>query len=148
MTPTEAAWVAGIIDGEGCVSINKSCKSKSKTKPQYTHFSLRLRVTMVHKPTILRLQELCGGIVYCPKLQKASYRVAWGWCLSGSAVTPVLDAIAPYSVTKREEIAFGLMVRTRPRGKNWNYDITDDEKEFRVLLYQALRDEKRKEWVQ
>ncbi len=106
-TPCEAdfAWAAGIVDGEGYVTMRMQRehrnKAKSYPRPQIT-------VNMTHEPTILRLREIFG-VGALLKLNKPpgleSRKHAWRWSPVCRHAGVVAKLILPYSVTKREELA-------------------------------------------
>lgn len=50
MTDSEAAWLAGILEGEGCFDFNQN----SNRFP-------RIRIEMIDRDIIERVQKLCGG---------------------------------------------------------------------------------------
>ena len=52
----ELAWVAGIIDGEGCISVIKS--KVNKKEGVYFRYQLNIYVGMIHKPTIYRIKDI------------------------------------------------------------------------------------------
>jgi len=94
MTETEKAWVAGIIDGEGCITAFL----------QQGGIKGRLQVLMVHKPTIKRLHELTGeGNVYKHSHTLASGRSGWLWIVSSQKARRVLSYVLPYMITKRNQ---------------------------------------------
>ncbi len=103
--PTEAdfAWAAGIVDGEGYVTMRKQLdkqRGKSYTHPQIT-------VNMTHEPTIRRLHELFGVGAFA-KLNKSpgleSRKQAWRWSAVCKHAGVVANMIVPYSLTKRGEL--------------------------------------------
>jgi hypothetical protein len=99
----EPAYVAGLIDGEGSIGINKTWKDT---------YAVRVCVGMsvVAEQVILALQESYGGRVSpmkpdnercCPKLR---------WAAEGELAIAVLELIYPFLILKRPqaEVAFRL----------------------------------------
>lgn len=103
--PTEAdfAWAAGIIDGEGYVTV-RTQKDNRNGKP-YVH--PQITVNMTHEPTILRLREIFG-VGSFSKLnippQFPTRKQAWRWSAVCRHADVVARKILPYSLTKREEV--------------------------------------------
>jgi hypothetical protein len=102
MTPTEAAWLAGIIDGEGSVS---------KKGNGYT-----ITITMTCETTIRKIFELTGGNFRERPVEsrggntKPWHKDAWNWWVSGDDADRVARAVEPYVVTKRDLI-IDLIIR-------------------------------------
>lgn len=98
-TETELAWAAGIVDGEGCISISVTNPHGQSISPTY---KLSLTVSMTNFKTIERLHEIFGvGCLYeyepSPKMGRMrSKRIV----VLGRRVCDVLRLIRPYMVTK------------------------------------------------
>lgn len=56
---TEHAWAAGIVDGEGCISITMQKPGVNRRKTP--GFQVRISVRMTCERTIKRLYDLYGG---------------------------------------------------------------------------------------
>lgn len=91
MTSEEAAWVAGILEGEGCFDGNagKACYP-------------RIRVQMTDLDVIERLQSLTGGRITYPKNKRAHWKQTALLVINGrSLVEPVLRAVRPWMGARR-----------------------------------------------
>ena len=95
MTEIEAAWVAGLIEGEGCISFpNTGSKG-------YKYYTVRVTVTNTDPRLLIRLRNLVGGSIY-PHSAKRK-KSAWQWWIGGKNVLPFLAQIQPYLIGKREQ---------------------------------------------
>jgi hypothetical protein len=92
-TETEWAWVAGIFEGEGCISFPGK-------------YSVALRVNMTDRDIIERLQAVTQvGDVRGPITQKG-YKDQWFWAVARAAEAQmVLERLAPYFGVRRSERA-------------------------------------------
>lgn len=105
MTETEKAWLAGIIDGEGCI---------------WTRFPKRknvhVEVKMTDKRTIERINELFPGRFVKGHTNGFSRKPQWLWQLDTNGSRELLTIVLPYLFTKREqaEIAIQLADRSEP----------------------------------
>jgi len=122
------AWLAGIIDGEGCIDISLG-QRKVKGHRTLLH-QVRVVIQMTHKPTIQKVRQLTnvGSIRSVPR--KPPQRNTWSWKATGARqVSAVLRLCLPWLVTKREEaliaLAFAEMLR-----------LSDDR--FKTVTPQAL----------
>lgn len=96
-------WLAGFIDGEGCIGFNKV---SSKKDFHYPH----LCIVNTHKPTIERIATILSslGIRYwiaSPTVrQKTKYKQDWQVIIRGlRRVKPLLELITPYLFTKQAQ---------------------------------------------
>tara|TARA_R100000664_G_scaffold12562_1_gene20151 strand:+ start:1543 stop:2001 length:459 start_codon:yes stop_codon:yes gene_type:complete len=102
MRETDFAWVAGLIDGEGCLRIHK--RKPTKNRGYNYNYQARVSVKMTHLPTIERLREIFPfGCVVKEHPGKLNKRVAWRWEVTTSNAEKVLRSVRSYLVTKKEE---------------------------------------------
>lgn len=99
----EAAWLAGLIDGEGNVGVKKSYSSLDG----YTNWYPILNVTMTCQETIDYLHSLTPGGNTKPRNLGGNRKLQYVWSLSAvDKVLFVVKTIRPYSVTKKSQLAF------------------------------------------
>jgi hypothetical protein len=134
MHKTELAYVAGLIDGEGTVTIAKVKRTKSP------HYQLHLRLEMTHRATIERAQKILGGVIKeragkqgC----KRSYRVVR---VDNDAYL-VLKLLQPYLTTKAENAALGILLRERGQWgqRRGSKGCTEQQLEIREDLWQQVK---------
>jgi len=112
------AYTAGIIDGDGCVSISK-CKDKTK---KGFHYQLDVAVWSIDEWLIRWLKMQYGGtIVFRPASGVRQDR--WKWALTSNKATSFLLLVLPYLNLKQPqaEIAISFPIKNAKRGK------TDEE---------------------
>ena len=71
------AYLAGLLDGEGCVTYKKYWDRKRKDRPRkYFCWRIQMEIVMTHKPTIQWCADTFGGKVYLKprKTHKMQYR--------------------------------------------------------------------------
>ena len=115
MRVRDLAWAAGIIDGEGCITLYKS---RTNTGTAYV---MKMTVTNTSMSMLQRLQTLfaCGYIGY-----KCRYSLRHKPCAIWEVTTKnaeqVLRLIQPYLFVKAEECQLALLSRTliNPHGSN------------------------------
>ena len=116
------AYVAGLIDGEGCIHLDVDKRSHSH----------RARVTVgMTEPALAVLQALkneWGGTLYQMRKPTQRWAAAWTWHLTGPPARKLLLAIQPYLRIKGDQCAAALEVEAirdglpaMPNGhKRWN----------------------------
>ena len=59
------AYLAGLLDGEGCVTYKKYWDRKRKDRPRkYFCWRIQMEIVMTHRPTIQWCADRFGGKVY------------------------------------------------------------------------------------
>lgn len=110
IAPTDAAWAAGIFDGEGCVIIQRRKLTNNKTPWYY----LRTTVSNTHLPTLETLMRAFRGSISRAK-KRTGHLQCWAWQLSNKQAESFLRTIEQYAVTKRRQIEIALDFRAIPR---------------------------------
>ena len=111
-----AAYVAGLIDGEGCIHIEKS------------RATYRARVTLgMSAPARGLLEEMksqWGGVMYQMRPATKRWAAAYQWYVWGDSASELLRYILPYLKLKRRQAEIGLAVEAvrnaLPRRQNGN----------------------------
>lgn len=94
---TELAWTAGMIDADGCITLNKAGQGRRR-KPM-------IAIDNTDHEIIDELSRLYGGSVVKKKKYRDHHRQAWCWRLYGSAqIRTLLVDVYPYmrNAMKRE----------------------------------------------
>lgn len=98
-----AQYLAGLFDGEGCVSILKHNKKGT------VYYVLDVRMHLCFRPTLEAIAETFGGRVTNPQtLRSVNHKMKFDWVVDGKAAIPVLEAIAPYALEKKDQIEMAL----------------------------------------
>lgn len=137
LTDTELAYLAGLIDGEGCIWTSYPARA---TVP------LKLSVTMIHRPTITWIADKCGGLMWAHRTRQPGARQAWCWQTSGIRAGSLLNRLLPFMVTKHSEAEAALRIW----GTFWNDQrkgrLTEETKLIRAAAAARLHELKREEW--
>lgn len=114
----DVGWLAGIIDGEGCITINKQkAGAGGRVNPSYRLF---MKVTMGHEVAVRRVRDLLdvGSIqpqVARPRADGVTFNPAWSWWVSANEAAAVLRFLRPYLIVKDEEADVALEFAALPR---------------------------------
>lgn len=91
LSESQKGWIAGIIDGEGWIGIDK--RSRRAT----------IQVNNTCPAMIDQLFRYCGGSIYPTKRKQPHHKDVWTWVLSRRAnVIGLLAVIGPFLVAKKE----------------------------------------------
>src|SRR6266478_4091283 len=98
MTRVQAAWAAGLFDGEGSVGIYNG--------------ALQVRINMCCEETINRFYCLMRlGHVRVVQPKQPRHQKYWAYAVCGTKAEEVLRQILPYLVTKRQRVEVILVAR-------------------------------------
>jgi len=133
LTELEKAYLAGFIDGEGCITAE--CPAiDGHNKPKAAR--VRIMLAQTNKPIIEWLHVKLGGTV-CKKQAQGNHKASYNWVLNGQRATLLLIAIHPHLRVKREQaevaIAFGKVRLGRT-----SIPITGEEKNQLAELKRRL----------
>lgn len=107
LTVAEVAYLAGIIDGEGSITIYKYNR-----KPRlYSTYCLRLLITNTNKDLIYWIQSKLGkGCVnYIKSLHRE--KPALRYNITSGKAAEVLKLVLPYLIVKKEQAEIGIAFR-------------------------------------
>lgn len=96
MLEADAAWVAGLLEGEGCFTL---------VRPEGKSGRITVTCCMTDKDVIEKLREIVGcGHIYDRKPQKESWKPAWQWVVATRAeVVQLITELRPYMGRRRTE---------------------------------------------
>jgi hypothetical protein len=93
MTPEETAWLAGIFDGEGHISINVAISQRSRGP--------KIQVTNTCRAIVDRVQSLTGvGFVTTRYHEDAKHKPTHDWHTTGLNAARILVQIRPWLLEK------------------------------------------------
>lgn len=136
LSPTDLAWAAGLIDGEGCIGIYPF---KSGTSRYGAHYQLALYVRMTHEQTINRLLDMFQvGSVHHATARALRHKDTWAWTCYSEHALFVLKLIQPYLVTKAKEAQVGIEFKSEPTysGYALPLDVQEHRKALAERMYQ------------
>jgi len=101
LSPVERAWLAGVMDGEGSISLSKVFNRLYRRAFLYRP---QLEITNSNKPFLVRIAEVIGeGTVHRNKKGDETTRTRWAYIGSAGVLRAILPQILPYMIVKREQ---------------------------------------------
>lgn len=139
MTTTEAAWLAGFIDGEGC--FHAAVRKEGR-------MALQVHIANTNRPVMEEVARLLGVDNLRSTKLRRGWRTRWSVTLCGATkILALLDEVEPYLVCKKEEAAtFRALAETYP-GAPSKYRIPDEVSTKRRVLWAQLREARQKEYA-
>jgi hypothetical protein len=104
VTPSIAAYAAGIIDGEGCIGIAAS--------RGYLHTRIDVGMTDKGQPILdFLVSNFPGGAIRNTRAGTSKWRAARCWTIFGVAAAKFLRTIRPYLLLKRQQATLALSIQ-------------------------------------
>jgi len=127
-------YLAGFIDGEGCIEIHRNKRGKD-------YFNLRLDITQVYKPVLASIQKDYGGYLirsHGPRPNKSSrWYVEW----SGEKAKDLIKLVLPYLIVKKKQAKLAMKFPYVRRGGDprvrHRYSIED--RKLRKSIYTQMK---------
>ena len=141
---TQAAYLAGIIDGEGCIFIGNYSRNKSGDKFYQTLFT----VATTSEELAVWLQDNFGGLktIYThAQTPKNSRKTVHRWVASGDRLTHLCEVILPYIVIKKREVEIMMQMRETfdkyapTKGQRGRTKLSKEDLEIRQKLFDELK---------
>jgi len=127
LTETEKAYIAGLLDGEGCIGV---FRQKIKNRTHEYNFGARVIITNSNFPVICWLKEKTG--IGCAYEYNKSYKENWNkvhrWQVTSRKARTFIKTIYPYLIIKKE---IANVVLKLPVHKKW------EGRERTINQYQA-----------
>jgi LAGLIDADG endonuclease len=131
-------YLAGLFDGEGCVTIavverkskTRSCKSGAKA------MNLSLRIANNDPRVLLWLENNFGGRV---REHGGSRKQSWVWIVQGEESVIAAQNLLPYSRMKKDQLEKFIALSALKRKNGSNQKVTDKEWEARMKLISEIR---------
>lgn len=90
---TDLAYMAGILDGEGCITILRRKAGGARKSPSH---NAQIVVTSSTREMLVWIEARWGGVIH-------PNRAVFAWHLSGQSATDLLLKCMPYLVVKAEQ---------------------------------------------
>ncbi|MDO5535856.1 MAG: hypothetical protein Q4F65_14560 [Propionibacteriaceae bacterium] len=98
----DIAYVAGLIDGEGCIHLG--------TRKGTYRARVTVGMTEVALPLLRELQEEWQGSIYCSRQPTEKWAGAWVWSVQGAPARVLLESLTPHLRLKKEQATLALEV--------------------------------------
>ena len=109
LTPEERGYIAGLLDGEGHITVIHTFTKRRKNGKRYPQYSLQLRISNTDERMIAWLNEKLGQwgrpINW---VLRGNRRRCYQWIGIGARATSLIKAIRPYLVIKGEQADIAL----------------------------------------
>lgn len=99
---TTLAYLAGMIDGDGYISIVRSVRAGKE------YFGAQIGIAGTRREPHDLAASIWGGVVSRYEPANPNHRAQYQWSRQGAAAAEIIDAIAPYLLIKREHASLAV----------------------------------------
>ena len=135
MIVSEAAYIAGLFDGEGCVTCKKKpTKRADRGGKVYNQWYIRCEISMTDKEVISWIHEVLGFGWSREKIYRKKpthYKKQWRWCCGYRDALVFAKLIWPYAQVKLHKIE-QIIDHYEPRAQELGDNIVDLETERQI----------------
>ena len=138
MNEIEKAWIAGIIDGEGCIFIKKRVRSDGKCK--FHGYQMGITVGNTDRRMIDRLKFLTGfgSIHEVIEKRESRNRKSYIWITGAKNGFIFLSKIKDYLICKKEQAEIALQIQSLISNSR-NY-VKEEIKNLQDDLYLKMKE--------
>jgi hypothetical protein len=131
------AYVAGIIDGEGCLTITRH---KSKTSKIGFRFCPYLDVSNTDLQLLKDLQEYFSvGSIRAKKMNASNRKQGYSWTVWGQQIRKVLVPIFPYLRLKRDRAILLLSYLDKHGRRTGSVGLSVEEHDDQSQIYNSMK---------
>ena len=140
---TKLAYAAGIVDGEGCISIYSKSIRNGQYKGILKNYHLTVVVTQKDGKLVDWLFGNFGGSVSLHKKWERLDEKCWmhEWTLNYQNASRFLKQILPFLIIKKKQAEIAIRFQDR---LGYGKKLSEHELELREKFYQEIRSEKTK----
>ena len=137
ISPTQASYIAGIIDGEGTLSMSYYKGAVDSYGKKYRSFSMTCRVTNTNKE-VVDVFIMIKLLNVPPSRTGFKLKRQWSWLLPANGCREILPQLYPYLIIKKRQAEIFLDwfrdVSGR-RGKNMTKELFQHKLEVLAELH-------------
>lgn len=134
-TIEKLSYLAGIIDGEGSISIEIQSQS-IRWDRKCDYYSLRLLVINTNLPLLNWIQENFGGTIR-QRPDVPNRRRCYRWNICSHNAAEILKACQPYMIVKKDHTE--VFIKFAETMTKANVRLSDEMLSYRKKLYHQLK---------
>ena len=130
MNTNDIAYIAGLFDGEGCVSYKQYNRQRKHNKKPYPTWQIRVEIAMTAKAVIEWLHETLGFGWSAEKKYhtKPKYKRQWRWCCGYRDALIFAKLLWPFAQVKLHKLE-QIINHYEPRAQELGDNVVDLETE-------------------
>ena len=135
MTKIELAYLAGLVDGEGCIYV------KQRREKTWTGYQLCLSISQGNEKDLEGIYNLIGESGYFRKLITPDHRAhSITYCCN--TAYGILKAVEPYLRFKQEEAILGIWFQEKLRSRK-----DDETRMYKEMIWRRMKEIKQEKRI-
>lgn len=146
LSSLEKAYIAGLLDGEGCINIYRinTDYTKGKEKRLYPKYILSVTIYNSHFETIKWLHDTLGGYLQTRTSKNEKWRVNYAWRICANVAMAFLKEVKPYMRIKTNQANLAIKFqqkqsRFHKEKKGTDCGLSEDGHTFRENCWLELK---------
>jgi hypothetical protein len=141
MKETDKAYIAGIIDGEGCIIINRTKTNKIDGYIKPYKYALHIKVRTCDNIITPNLkQKLKIGSLHICKAYKKNHRISYEWHTASNNALKVLIILLPYLKLKKKQAKIGIKYqKSKKHTTHSGKALSEESYKFQQKCYKQLK---------
>ena len=135
MTELEKGYVAGLIDGEGTITLTKIHSTDKFRAPS-------VEMTSTTYAMLEKIQVLCGGNISQQKVYKETYKQSWHWQVRYDKAINLLAEVKDYLLEPKKSYRANLIVNeyknVTPRNGKYNEEKLAAKLDFEERFFKEI----------
>ena len=133
MNTNDIAYIAGLFDGEGCVSYKQYNRQRKHNKKPYPTWQIRVEIAMTDKAVIEWLHETLGFGWSAEKKYhtKPKYKRQWRWCCGYRDALIFAKLLWPFAQVKLHKLE-QIINHYEPKAQELGDNVVDLETEREI----------------
>ena len=133
------AHLAGMVDGDGCITITCSKKPSRLLQKCSPMYFITLAVGNTYLPYVRKLRSELGGYLHETPQQKSNHKPLLSWTVSSRKAVGIIQKIAPYLKIKHRQAALALLFASRVAIRKPPKKLTKAELNFREACKRRMK---------
>ena len=127
MTDLEKGYIAGLIDGEGSISLYRDHASQKFRYPA-------VEITSTTLPMLEMVKNIAGGSISKQKVYKSTYKQSWHYQVKSNKAIALLEEIKDYLLEPKKKARAELICSTyktvTPRNGKYSEEMLKKKMQF------------------
>ena len=137
MKKTDLAYMAGIIDGEGCIRIGRI--QSPYCKRPFDHRAT-IQIGMTSQPVLLWVHHNFGGCLGVGRNESVRTKKTYQWSISAQQGTKLIKSLYKYLIEKKYQAKlFVEFAKTIGKKRNKQNYITDKIWNRRCVMFESMQ---------
>lgn len=114
-------YIAGLVDGEGCIESRLFRDKRLNNEPLYIRPRLRITLSESCYFVLENIKIHYGGTLLKRESTNPNWQSSWTWTIEGKKIRPFLQNLAKHLLIKKEQALLAIWVQDHLRKKGMQF---------------------------